>query len=89
VAQTLAEGAGNTWVHLDLDIVDPSLFFANDAPVPDGLDWPELTELLTAICASPALAGISLGCYNPEKDRGEENGLQIVEVFHKALSGLP
>lgn len=63
VAQALAGGAGNTWVHLDLDIVDPSLFFANDAPVPDGLDWAELTELLTAICASPTLAGVSLGCY--------------------------
>lgn len=85
VARALASGAGNTWVHLDLDIVDPSLFFANDAPVPDGLDWDELTELLAAMCESPSLAGISLGCYNPEKDRNQENGRQIVEVFRQAL----
>jgi arginase len=88
VAQSLADGAGNTWVHLDLDVVDPALFFANDAPVPDGLDWAELTELLAAICVSPALAGISLGCYNPEKDRNQENGRQIVEMFREALSVL-
>ncbi len=87
-AGTLAAGAGNIWVHLDLDIVDPSLFFANDAPVPDGLDWSELTELLSAICASPALIGISLCCYNPEKDRDQQNGAQIVEVFREALAGL-
>ena len=87
VARTLASGAGNIWVHLDLDIVDPSLFFANDAPVPDGLDWEELTELLEAVCASPSLAGISLGCYNPEKDRDQKNGRRIVELFRQALVG--
>jgi len=86
VAQALAVGAGNTWVHLDLDIVDPALFFANDAPVPEGLNWDELTERLAAICDSPALAGVSLGCYNPEKDRNQENGRQIVETFREALS---
>jgi len=86
VAQALASGAGNIWAHLDLDIVDPSLFFANDAPMPDGLDWAELTELLAAILASSALAGVSLGCYNPEKDRNQENGRQIIEVLRKALA---
>jgi arginase len=86
VARALASGSGHTWVHLDLDIVDPALFFANDAPVPEGLTWDELTELLAAICASPALAGISLGCYNPEKDRNQENGRQIVDMFREALS---
>jgi arginase len=86
VAQALADGVGNIWVHLDLDIVDPSLFFANDAPMPDGLDWAELTELLAAILASSALAGFSLGCYNPEKDRNQENGRQIIEVLRRALA---
>ena len=84
-AGALAGGPGNIWVHVDLDIVDPSLFFANDAPVPDGLDWEQLTDLLRPLCSSPALAGISLGCYNPEKDRDQENGRQIIEVVRAAL----
>ena len=88
VAKALAGGAGNTWAHLDLDVVDPSLFFANDAPVAGGLDWSELTELLAALFTSTALSGISLGCYNPEKDRNQENGVEIVEVFRSALAGL-
>lgn len=86
VARALASGSENTWVHLDLDIVDPSLFFANDAPLPGGLDWDELTELLASICSAPTIVGISLGCYNPEKDRNQENGRQIVEMFRAALS---
>ena len=85
VGRALASGSGNTWVHLDLDIVDPALFFANDAPVPEGLSWDELTELLAAILDSAALTGVSLGCYNPEKDRNQENGRQIVEMFREAL----
>jgi hypothetical protein len=45
-----------------------------------------LTELLAAILASSALAGVSLGCYNPEKDRNQENGRQIIEVLRRALA---
>ena len=74
------------WAHLDLDIVDPEWFFANDAPVPAGIDWDQLTMLLEPVLASPALAGFSLGCYNPEKDREGANGRRIVEVLRSALS---
>ena len=83
----LERSPGSIWVHLDLDIVDPALFFANDAPVPDGLDWNQLCWLLRPLVTSPALAGVSLGCYNPEKDRDGENGRQIVQVFREALEG--
>jgi arginase len=74
------------WTHLDLDIVDPELFLANDAPVPAGIDWDQLTMLLAPVFASPALAGFSLGCYNPEKDREGANGRRIVEVLRLAVS---
>jgi arginase len=83
--RALERAPGGFWVHLDLDIVDPSLFFANDAPVPSGLDWDQLTGLLRPFLASPALTGVSLGCYNPEKDPDGANGLRIVEVFREAL----
>jgi arginase len=78
---------GGFWAHLDLDIVDPGLFFANDAPVPDGIDWDELTDLLRPLFASQQLAGFSLGCYNPEKDPNGDNGLRVVQVVAEALRG--
>jgi len=86
VAEALASSTDGYWMHLDLDIVDPDLFFANDAPVPDGIDWDELTGLMRPLLRSPALAGVSLGCYNPEKDRDSENGRRIVQVFASALT---
>ncbi len=84
VADALAS-SGGYWVHLDLDIVDPALFFANDAPVPDGIDWDELTALMSPLLRSTDLAGFSLGCYNPEKDHESANGRRIVEVFADIL----
>ena len=44
---------------------------ATDYLMPGGLEWDELAALLRPRCvASSALAGLSLGCVNPEKDRG-------------------
>ena len=43
---------------------------ATDYLMPDGLEWDELAELLAPLGASPGLAGLSLGCLNPEKDPG-------------------
>ena len=40
---------------------------ATDYLMPAGLDWDELAELLAPLGASPALAGVSLACLNPEK----------------------
>jgi arginase family enzyme len=36
--------------------------------MPGGLLWDELAALLRPLGASPGLAGLSLGCLNPEKD---------------------
>ena len=38
--------------------------------MPGGLRWDELAALMGPLGASPGLAGLSLGCLNPEKDPG-------------------
>ena len=43
---------------------------ATDYLMPGGLEWEELADLLGPLCASPAVAGLSIGCLNPEKDPG-------------------
>jgi arginase len=83
-ADSLVSSPG-LWAHLDLDIVDPTLFIANDAPVDGGVSWEQLTELLRPLLSSSALAGFSLGCYNPEKDRDHHNGHRIVEMFRDVM----
>jgi arginase len=69
-AGSLTERAGRYWIHLDVDVLDERAMPATDYLMPGGLEWDELGELLEPLCASPAVAGLSLGCLNPEKDPG-------------------
>jgi arginase len=41
---------------------------STDYLMPDGLEWDELAQLMAPLGASPGLAGLSLGCLDPEKD---------------------
>ncbi len=61
-------GGGRFWLHLDVDVLDEVAMPATDYLLPGGLEWDELAALLAPLAASPALAGLSLGCVNPEKD---------------------
>jgi len=56
------------WVHLDVDVLDEREMPATDYLMPGGLSWEALTALMAPLCAVPSLAGLSLGCVNPEKD---------------------
>jgi arginase len=58
------------WLALDVDVLDEEAMPATDYLMPGGLGWAELEELLAPIGASPALAGASVACVNPEKDPG-------------------
>jgi arginase len=69
-AGRLAEVAGRFWIHLDVDVLDEAAMPATDYLMPGGLEWEELADLLGALCAAPALAGLSIACLNPEKDPG-------------------
>jgi arginase len=72
------------FVFVDLDILDESVF-PNDAPVPDGLQWPELRDLLAPLVGDPACLGIAVACYNPERDPGRESARRIVELLRDVI----
>jgi arginase len=69
-AERLGQRAGCFWIHLDVDVLDERAMPATDYLMPDGLEWEELAELLPPLCTSSAVAGLSIGCLNPEKDSG-------------------
>jgi arginase len=69
-AKRLAADGRPFWIHLDVDVLDERAMPATDYLMPGGLDWDELAELMAPLGASPGLAGLSLGCVNPEKDPG-------------------
>jgi arginase len=75
------------WLHLDVDILDQDVFAATDYLMPNGMGWDELGGCLAPLASSPALAGASVACYNPEKDPGERCGRALVEALAAAFSG--
>lgn len=85
VAADLAGGPGRFWLHLDVDVLGEDVFPATDYLMPDGLDMDELVALMRPFAASPALAGVSIGCYNPEKDPGDACGRALVAAFTSAF----
>jgi arginase len=87
VGRATADAAGPCWVHLDVDVLDEAAFPATDYLMPGGLQLAELGELMRPLVASPSLAGISIGCYNPDKDPGGANGDALTGLFRDALAG--
>lgn len=84
-AARLAERAPRFWIHLDVDVLDERAMPATDYLMPGGLEWQELAELLGPLCASPAVAGLSVGCLNPEKDPGGRLTERTSDLVARAL----
>jgi arginase len=55
--------------------------FPNDAPVPDGIDWQELRDLLAPLVHDPSCLGLAVACYNPERDPERTCARRIVELL--------
>ena len=72
------------FVFVDLDVLDERVF-PNDAPVPDGIDWPELGDLLAPLVRDAACLGISVACYNPERDPERESARRIVGMLREVV----
>jgi arginase len=81
----LIGSAGRYWVHLDVDVLDEQAFPATDYLMPGGLSRDELTGLMGPLLASPALAGLSLACYNPAKDPAGDGARYLVGLFRELL----
>jgi arginase len=83
VAEQAVDRAGANgayWVHLDVDVFDESEFPATDYLMPGGISLATGRELARVLGGDDRLVGVSLGCYNPEKDLRGSNGAQLVEL---------
>ena len=56
------------YLHLDLDVLDPTVGHANYLPVPNGLSLSQLTGAISAIRAHVPLRAAALTSYSPEDD---------------------
>jgi arginase len=77
------------WLFLDVDALDPAVFPATDAPIGDGLDWPEVEALARPLARSPRLLGLVVTCYNPEKDPDGACGRRLGQFIESVEEANP
>ena len=74
------------WVHLDADVLDPSVMPAVDSPDPEGLLPEELVALLRPLLASPHCVGLNVTIYDPDLDPEGTAGALLTDTVVSAFA---
>ncbi|HEY9368334.1 arginase family protein [Streptomyces sp.] len=74
------------WVHLDADVLDPTVMPAVDSPDPDGLLPDELTALLRPLIRSPRCVGLNITIYDPDLDPAGSAGRLLTDLVVAAFT---
>ncbi|MDG4823399.1 arginase family protein [Asanoa sp. WMMD1127] len=80
----LADCAGY-WVHIDVDVLDPAVMPAVDAPDPGGIAFAELELLIAGLVDTPHCLGIELTVFDPDYD---PDGAYAAEITSALVAGL-
>jgi arginase len=80
----LAECAG-FWVHVDVDVLDPAVMPAVDAPEPGGIAFSELELLVAGLVGTPHCLGLELTVFDPDYD---PDGAYAGELAATLVAGL-
>ena len=73
------------WLHLDVDVLDPSAMPAVTYPQPGGPDLDQLAAVLTPLAASPGLVGVSVADFRPDLDPTGALAIRIVDLLDRVL----
>lgn len=74
------------WVHLDADVLDPSVMPAVDSPDVGGLLPEELAELLGELGRSPRCVGLNVTIYDPDLDSDGRAGALLADLVVGAFA---
>jgi arginase len=80
-----SRGAERFWIHLDADVLDPTVIPAVDSPEPNGLLVDELVALLGPLVADPRTIGMELTIYDPGLDGDGSSGRTLVSLLEQSL----
>jgi arginase len=73
------------WVHVDVDVLDPAVMPAVDAPDPGGIAFPELELLLAGLVDTPHCLGVEITVFDPDYD---PDGAYAEEITRTIVAGL-
>ncbi|MFE0677080.1 arginase family protein [Streptomyces sp. NPDC058867] len=74
------------WVHLDADVLDPTVMPAVDSPDADGLLPDEVTALLRPLVRSPRCVGLNVTIYDPDLDPDGTAGALLTDLVVAAFA---
>jgi arginase len=86
VARYLASKCDYVYVHVDLDVLDGSVFSAAGLPVPDGLSKQELISIVKALVRSGKLCGVGLMSFDAAKDPDGSQAKKLVGLVAEAFA---
>ncbi|GAA1841316.1 arginase family protein [Agromyces salentinus] len=90
IAALEATGAKNVFVHIDLDVLDPSAMGGLSFPMPFGVDAPTLVGLVRAVLARFPLAGAAIAGFAPSSPEAADDDLPtILRLVGALASGAP
>ena len=87
-ARLLAEHVSNVYLHLDLDVLDPTEGVANASREPGGLHAADLATALHLVAAALPVQAFALTAYDPAGDelgRAAEIGIDLASTIVRAV----
>jgi arginase len=85
ILRHLKSKCGCLYLHIDLDVLDPSVFSAQGLPVSDGLSKEEFQSTLRVLVKSGKLCGMALMVFDAAKDADGSQARTVVELATEAL----
>ncbi len=73
-------GYDNVYIHIDLDVLDPTIFPSVACPALHGLDFERLNEILELIKSNFNIVGLSLLEYSPKKGDNIDELKSIIDL---------
>ncbi len=87
VLNSVPEGA-SCLLTIDCDGLDPSVMPAVNTPVPGGLSYPQIVDLLHGLTKKANVCGFNLVEFVPEKDTGGLSALTVTRIVFNMIGAL-
>jgi len=87
-ARSLLSECTGYWVHLDVDVLDPSVMPAVDAPTSGGIAYSELENLLQGLLSGKECLGMEVTVFDPDFDADGVYAQDLVNSLVASLAPL-
>ncbi|MCY1143091.1 arginase family protein [Actinoplanes sp. Pm04-4] len=74
-----------TWLHIDVDVLDPVVMPAVTYPQAGGPDFEQLAAMMAPLASSPSLVGVSVADYRPDLDPDGTCAARLVALLEAVL----